>query len=417
MMPHAPTLLVFVVTYVLIAFRRLSLLPIGRPAGALVGACGMVVIATINPKWGIDVPGAFAAVEPNTIGLLFGMMLISGAFAEAGFFDYAAKLLVARKLSPVAMLYATTIGAGILSALLVNDPVCVLGAPVVDAMARRARVDRVPYLFGLAMGANAGSAMTLAGNPQNMLVAHLSGLSYRDYLVRGGPAGFLALLVTAAVLHWFFRKRLTVRDEVPTTTEAETSLSKNDVVIASVIMLGVSIAFLLGANLAFAALTGSAVLLMLRRRDPASLFSGVTWTVLVFFAALFIVAAAFQRTGLAESALEATKPFMPRNPHAATASLAAILTLGCQVVSNVPFILLGQPFIQSLPDPTLAWTTTALATTLAGNLTLLGSVANIIVIETAKAEDEMGFVAYIKVGVPVTVTSLVVGIGYLLVTG
>jgi Na+/H+ antiporter NhaD/arsenite permease-like protein len=207
-----------------------------------------------------------------------------------------------------------------------------------------------------------------------------------------------------------------IRNDAPEMKESETSLSKKDVLVAGIIMVGVSIAFLLGANLAFAALTGSAVLLLLRRRDPAPLFSSVTWTVLVFFAALFIVAAAFQRTGLAESALEATKPWMPQNPHAATASLAAILTLGCQVVSNVPFILLGQPFIQSLPDPTLAWTTTALATTLAGNLTLLGSVANIIVIETAKAEDEMGFVAYIKVGVPVTIASLVVGIGYLLVT-
>ncbi len=416
-MQHTPTLLVFVATYVLIAFRRLSLLPIGRPAGALAGACAMVVIATIEPRWGIDVPGAFAAVEPNTIGLLFGMMLISGAFAEAGFFDYAARLLVSRNWSPVGLLYGTTIGAGILSALLVNDPVCVLGAPVVDAMARRAGVDRVPYLFGLAMGANAGSAMTLAGNPQNMLVAHLSGLSYRDYLFRGGPAGFLALLVTAGILHILFRKRIAVRQEVTIAKEPDVSLSKKDVWVATAIMIGVSVAFLAGANLAFAALTGSAVLLLVRRRDPAPLFSSVTWTVLVFFAALFVVAAAFQRTGLAEAALSATKSFIPANQNAATAVLAGILTLGCQVVSNVPFILLAQPFIQSLPDPTLAWTTTALATTLAGNLTLLGSVANIIVIETAKAEDEIGFVAYVKAGVPVTIASMVVGIGYLLVTG
>lgn len=415
-MQHAPTLLVFVATYVLIAFRRLAILPIGRPAGALAGACAMVVLATMNPRWGIDVHGAFGAVEPNTIGLLFGMMLIAGAFAEAGFFDYAAKLLVSRQWSPVGLLYGTTIGAGILSALLVNDPVCVLGAPVVNAMAQRARVDRIPYLFGLAMGANAGSAMTLAGNPQNMLVAHLSGLSYKDYLVRGGPAGFLALVTTAFVLHILFRKRLVVRNDIAATDDAETRLSTWDVGLATFVMIGVSIAFLAGANLAFAALTGSAVLLLVRRRDPAPLFSGVTWTVLVFFAALFIVAAAFQRTGLAETALSATKPWIPESRNTATASLAAILTLGCQVVSNVPFILLGEPFIRSQPDPTLAWTTTALATTLAGNLTLLGSVANIIVIETAKAEDEIGFVTYIKAGLPVTIASLVVGIGYLLLT-
>ncbi|MBK9262473.1 MAG: arsenic transporter [Polyangiaceae bacterium] len=416
-MHHAPTLLVFVATYVLIAFRRLSLLPIGRPAGALAGACAMVVIATIEPRWGIDVKGAFAAVEPNTIGLLFGMMLISAALAEAGFFDFTAKMLVERKLSPVGLLYGTTIGAGVLSALLVNDPVCVLGAPVVDAMARRAGVDRVPYLFGLAMGSNAGSAMTLAGNPQNMLVAHLSGLSYRDYLLRGGPAGLVALVVTAMVLHALFRKRLVVRAVAPETNESSMGLSGRDATIAFAVTVGVSLAFLAGANLAFAALTGAAALLILRRRDPAALFSGVTWTVLVFFAALFVVAAAFQRTGLAESALEATKPWLPADRNAATASLAGILAVGCQVVSNVPFILLAEPFIRSLPDPTLAWTTTAVATTLAGNLTLLGSVANIIVIEAAKAEDEMGFVTYFKVGLPVTIASMVAGIGYLLLAG
>ncbi|MDC3952882.1 SLC13 family permease [Polyangium jinanense] len=417
-MSHLPTLVVFIATYVLIAFRRLSLLPIGRPAGALAGACMMVVLASIEPRWGIDAKTAFAAVEPNTIGLLLGMMLLSAALAEAGFFERAASFLLERKPSPVGLLYGTTIASGLLSAVLVNDPVCVLFAPVVDATARKAGLPRVPYLLALAMGANAGSAMTLAGNPQNMLVAHLSGLSYRSYLLRGGPAGFLALLVTAATLHLLFRKRL--RPTSAAQIDADVTVaprSRSELMMALVVILGVSIAFLAGANLAFAALTGAAALLVLRRRDPASLFSGVTWTVLVFFGALFIVAAAFQRTGLVDETLAAARPFIPEGRGAAMAALSAMFTLGCQVVSNVPFILLAEPMIRTLPDPTLAWTVTAMATTLAGNLTLLGSVANIIVVEAAHAEDEIGFVTYLRAGLPVTIVSMVVAIGYLLLVG
>lgn len=416
MQSHLPTLVVFVATYTLIAFRRLSFLPIGRPAGALAGACVMVVLGSLEPRWGIDAKAAFAAVEPNTIGLLLGMMLLSAALAEAGFFELAAKALLAKKPSPVKLLYATTIGAGLLSAVLVNDPVCVLLAPAVDTTARRAGLNRVPYLLALAMGANAGSAMTLAGNPQNMLVAHLSGLSYRSYLFRAGPAGLVALLVTAGVLHFLFRDKLKARAVEPAEAPASPNPpgSRSDLAAALLVLFGVSIAFLAGANLAFGALCGAAVLLVVRRRDPASLFAGVGWTVLVFFAALFIVAAAFQRTGLVESSLAAVKPYLPAGHGAATASLAALLTLGCQVVSNVPFILLAEPFIRTLPDPTLAWTTTAMATTIAGNLTLLGSVANIIVVETANAESEIGFVTYLRAGLPVTIASMAAAIGWLL---
>jgi Na+/H+ antiporter NhaD/arsenite permease-like protein len=408
-----PTLLVFVATYVLIAFRRLSVLPIGRPAGALAGACAMVGLASIDPRWGIAPREAFAAVEPNTIGLLLGMMLITAALAEAGFFELAAGWLVARRPSPVRLLYGVTIGAGLLSAVLVNDPVCVLLAPVVDATARRARLQRVPYLLALAMGANAGSAMTLAGNPQNMLVAHLSGIPYRSYLVHAGPAGLVALLVSAAVLHLLFRKRLASTNEAPPSVP-RAAASGRDLRLAMAIVVAVSIAFLAGANLAFTALTGAAALMLVRARDPGVLFSRVSWTVLVFFGALFIVAAAFQRTGLVEAALASTRPYLPRGPAASIAALSGILTVGCQVVSNVPFILLAEPWIKTLPDPTLAWTVTAVASTLAGNLTLLGSVANIIVIETAGAEEEIGFWTYLRAGLPVTIASMIAAIGLLL---
>lgn len=419
-----PALLIFFFTYILIGGRRLSLIPIGRPAGALAGACAMVVLGLVSPS-GLTPGEAFAAVEPNTIGLLLGMMLLAASLAEAGIFEWSASWVVARRLSPVKLLYVVTLGAGVLSALLLNDSVCLLFAPLVDATARRSRLPRIPYLLALAMGSNAGSAMTLAGNPQNMLIAHLSGISYSEYLLRAGPAGLLALLATAAMLHAMHRTRLrsvpsdpgeagealfggaSLGDAAPPSTRAW---------VPVICVVAVSVAFAAGANLAWASIAGAAVVMLLRGRDSGPLFSRVSWTVLVFFAALFILVAGLQKAGVPRAALEAAAPHLPRNEIAALGTLSLALVVGCQIISNVPFILLIEPMIKTLPDPVMAWTVAAVVSTLAGNLTLLGSVANIIVVESAGAEKDLGFRAYVRVGAPVTLVSTMVALGWLWLT-
>ena len=379
----------------------------------------MVALGAMHAGWGLTPHEAFAAVEPNTIGLLLGMMLLAAGLAEAGFFDAAGSWLVGRALSPVRLLYAITIGAGVLSALLVNDSVCLLGAPIVDRTARRAGLARGPYLLALAMGSNAGSAMTLAGNPQNMLVGQLSGIDYRSYLLRAGPAGLLALATTAAVLHAMMRRRLQRAAPEAPVDEPRLSSARPAVSLraAFVCLLAVSVSFLLGANLAWTALAGAMAMMMIRGRDATPLFEHVAWTVLIFFAALFVVVAGLHKTGLPATALEATRPYMPTGEIASTFALSGLLLIGCQIVSNVPLIALVHGWIASQPDPTTAWLVTALVTTLAGNLTLLGSVANIIVIETAGPDHDVGFVSYLKAGVPVTLASTAVALIYLLITG
>jgi Na+/H+ antiporter NhaD/arsenite permease-like protein len=430
-----PALVIFAATYVLIAARRLSLLPIGRPAGALAGATAMVLLSLRGPGYGLTPREAFAAVEPNTIGLLLGMMLLAAGLGEAGFFEIAADWIARRRLSPVATLYATSIGGGLLSALLVNDSVCLLLAPLCDRTAKKLGLPRVPYLLALAMGANAGSAITIAGNPQNMLVAQLSGISYRGYLATGGVAGVIGLGVTAGVLHLLLGKQLpasassaapnaataaTADAEPPRSARAVSGARsphhRRDLALSLGCLVAVSIAFFLGANLAWGALCGATVMMLLRRQDTARLFDGVSWTVLVFFAALFIVVAGLQKTGMPAAALAAITPHMPESVAARVAFLSGALLAGCQIVSNVPFILLVEPWIHAQPDPHLAWTVTAVVSTLAGNLTLLGSVANIIVIETTGASEEIGFLSYFKIGLPVTLASTVAAVLWLLLT-
>ncbi|WP_437934414.1 SLC13 family permease [Sorangium sp. So ce341] len=436
-------LLVFAATYILIAARRLSILPIGRPAGALAGACAMVFLSAIEPGAGLTPHEAFAAVEPNTIGLLLGMMLLSASLDLAGVFERAAAWVAQRDLSPVRLLYLVTIGAGLASAVLLNDSVCVMLAPLVDRTARRAGLDRVPYLLALAMGANAGSALTLAGNPQNMLVGHLSGIPYRTYLLEAGPPALIGLAVTAVMLHLLLRRRIAVQAPASASatpapasaapapasaapapasaTPAPASAApapaggaRPSALVPLACIAVVSVLFVLGANLAWAAIGGATAAILLHRRDATGLFDRVSWTVLVFFGALFIVVAGLQKTGMPEQALRAASPYLPAGPTMGVLGLGIAMLVGCQIVSNVPFILLAESYIRSQPDPHLAWIATAVVSTLAGNLTLLGSVANIIVVETVGAEREIGFRSYAKVGVPVTLASTAAALLWLL---
>lgn len=392
---RAVLVVVFALAYVGITARRLRLLPIGRPAAAMVGASALVALGAFAGPYGLSVEDALRAVELNTLTLLLGMMLLAAGFGESGSLEVLADRLRRVARTGPALLWAVTVGAGVLSALIVNDAVCLLGTPVVIQLARRTGLPLRPFLFAVAMGSNAGSALTLAGNPQNMLVARLSGLSYMAYLRAAAlPAG-AALLVTAAVLHALFRAELFAplhEDDAPPLRPTHPSLLR-----ASAITLALVIAAnVVGVPLAGGAVLGASVLLAASGERAERLVSKVDGRLLLFFSALFVMVAAFQRTGV-------TQTVLGRVGAADEATLVATLAIGSQVVSNVPLIMLLEPWIRTLGDPHRAWTVTAIVATLAGNLTLLGSVANIIVME--QSDERVGFVDYLRVGAPVTALS------------
>lgn len=391
-------LVVFGLSYVGITARRLRWLPVGRPSMALIGATVCVALgAWAGPPYlGLD--DALRAVELHTLSLLLGMMVVAAGLGEAGFFAWVTRWLSGRVSSRAGLLWAVTLGCGLLSAALVNDAVCLLATPLVVQLARRARAQVRPFLFAVAMGSNAGSALTLAGNPQNMLVGKLSGLSYRGYLADVALPVLAALVVTAGLLHLFFRRALAA----PTPAEAEepeASIDRPLLVTCVVGLVGAVVANLLGAPLALSALAAGTLTLIAAGLRAEKLLAQVDWSVLLFFAGLFVLVASLQRTGFPKEWVGATEAALGHG----TLVLTAVLGVGSQVVSNVPLILVLEPWIRSFPDAGHAWTVTALVSTLAGNLTLLGSVANIIVLERAK--EHLGFVEYARVGVPVTVLS------------
>lgn len=397
-------LLIFVVTYALISARRLEWLGFDRPAGALLGAVACVAAGVIAPD------AALAAVDGATLLLLFGVMGMGAFLAVDGFFDEVERRLTARAGTPARLLGFIVWGAGGLAALITNDAVCVLGSYLLVRMIQRHRLPPLPFLASLATGANTGSVATLVGNPQNMLCGLLGGLEYRDHLLLMAPVAVLGLALNHALLVWMFRGALLSASLAPTSETAPLSFRAR---LTLVVIAGTAAAHTLGWDLAWTAAGGFVLLLLLHRRDARQLWPRIDWSLLLFFAGLFVVVAGLSASG-APAAFFARFPLVAVEGDASWLRLGLIFLVGSNVVSNVPFILVVRDQMASLPDPNLGWELLAMASTFAGNLTLLGSVANIIVAEAARDIGGLGFWQHLRVGLPLALLSTLIGLGWVL---
>lgn len=393
-------ILVFAVTYLLISMRRLSWLGFDRPAGALLGAVLAVATGALNPKQ------ALAAVDGPTLVLLFGVMGM-GAFLtfENVFRDAEAALSRVAK-TPARLLGYVVWSAGILSAFITNDAVCVLGTPLVVQLIVRHKLPPLPFLIGLATAANTGSVATLVGNPQNMLCASLGGLSYRSHLILMGPVALFGLALNHGLVHALFRKELSQAALTPTSPSAKIS---SRVFIPIAVNLAVTLACLLGADLAWSAVSGFVALMLIYRRSTEQLWARIDWSLLLFFAGLFVTVEALVQSGLPEHVFARFPLDAGDLGLAASLRLSGLFLIGSNVVSNVPFIVLIESQMAKLPNPELGWEVLTMASTFAGNLTLLGSVANIIVAESARGLGGIGFGAYLRVGFPLALLTTLLG--------
>jgi Na+/H+ antiporter NhaD/arsenite permease-like protein len=393
---------VFAISWTLIAFRRLRWLPIGRPAGAVAGGVGMVAVGALTPR------EAWEAVDGPTITLLLGMMLYTAYVERARLFEAVAARLLAARPAPGALLAALSVTSAGLSAVLVNDTVCLFLTPLVLGITRRMRLPPGPYLVALATAANLGSAATLVGNPQNMLVGSRSGLSFTTWLGGVAPAAAAGLAVHLAWMAVACRGRL-VPTGPPEPDVDRAGLAPEAPLVAAV-GVGILLGFLAGFDLGVTTLAGVVVLFLAERREPREAIGKVDGSLLLFFAGLFVVVAGFARTGLPDRAWEALAPHLDLRSAGGIAVATAALAVGSNVVSNVPLVLLVGDALATRGDPTFSWMLLGFVTTVAGNLTLVGSVANIIVAEQAKGEYELGFFEYLRVGFPSTVLVLSVGV-------
>jgi Na+/H+ antiporter NhaD/arsenite permease-like protein len=396
--------LIFASAYAVIAFGRLPFLRIDRTGAAVVGAVLMIATGAI----GLD--AAIRAVDGRTLVLLFGMMIIVAHLRLSGGVSLLTRSVSAHIRHPALLVVALVFTAGLLSALFVNDTICLALTPIVLDLAAARRLRPLPLLLALATGANIGSVATLVGNPQNMLIGSVSRMPFGAFVRALGPFALLALAIDAALLLLIFRHDVLNRpDAVPART-IRVRTHRALLVKTTLVIAGVMVGFLLGYDSALVAAAGAAVLLVTRRVRPRKVYDAVDWDLLMLFTGLFVIVAAGEAAGVAERLFSFLRPL----GIATTGGLTATTAVLSNAVSNVPAVMLMVPLVPDLPEPSRAWLVLAMASTLAGNLTILGSIANLIVVEGARRRGvTIRFWDYARVGIPLSCLTLALGAWWL----
>jgi Na+/H+ antiporter NhaD/arsenite permease-like protein len=371
---------------------------------------------------GLPVDAALAAIKLDVLILLFGVLVIAAYLQEARFFRLVTYLVLTRARSARSLLFGLTFVAGALSALILNDTVCVVLTPLVVAVVVEARLPALPYLLALAAAANVGGVVSFSGNPQNMIIGEAAHgmIGFAQYLALALPVGVACLTGTAAVLVWLFRHELPAGalaerspprpaiDRMPDECRARSSAGVGAEVdrklagkglLALAAFAGLAVA---GVSLTGASMVAAAGLMVVARTPPKKVFASVDWQLLVFFAGLFVVVAGIERAGMIDRLFGMLSPVVARGDVAGDAVFVALAVFASNLVSNVPLVLVAVPWVPHMPDPTWGYVMLAVASTLAGNLTLFGSVANIIVMESAGRRGEIGFWKFLRYGAVVT---------------
>jgi Na+/H+ antiporter NhaD/arsenite permease-like protein len=395
--------LIFAGTYLVLAFGRLPFLRIDRTAAAVVGGILMVVAGVL------PLDAAYRAIDYRTLILLFGMMILIASLRLARFFRTIARLVVTHVTHPAWLLVAIIFTSGILSALFVNDTICLIFTPILIEIALTRRENPVPYLLALMTSSNIGSVATITGNPQNMLISSVSRIGYVEFTTALAPIALVGLALNAAILVFLFRNDLKPHGPVPAgrgPRPIHRAMMTKTLVVAALVMAG----FLAGWDPALVAAGGAAALLVSRSVKPEKFYRGVDWDLLMLFVGLFVVVAGIERAGLDARFFALLQPI----GIATVPGLAAVASVLSNVISNVPAVMLFTPLVPQLPDPRTSWLALAMASTLAGNLTLLGSIANLIVLEGARRQGvTIGFGDHLRVGLPVTIATMAFGVWWL----
>ena len=420
-------ILIFAVTYLAIAGRRLRILPVGRPAAGLMGAVACVVFGILTPQQ------AYASIDGDTIVLLLGMMILAAHLDHAGFFEWGAAVALRRARTPRRLLWFVVFGAGVTSAFLLNDSVCLMMTPLVVRLIRRGRLSPVLFLMALATSANIGSVMTLVGNPQNMLVGSMSGISFPYFFLVMLPVGIAGLVLNRLLLPRFYPMRVPATpsaarqaewlespfddaDELPANfRHTIVPRLRRGLLAKCFVCTGLAvIGFFAGLNIAWTALGAAALLLLVAGWEPQKAFKMVDWPLLLFFAGLFIVVGGLRQAGVANACFQWLSPWLGHDVTQQGWSLAALTVLGSNLFSNVPFVLVAGEWIGSLARPDVGWLILGMASTMAGNLTLIGSVANVLVVEGGREVVEIGFGTYLRYGLVITFLTTLLGTAWIL---
>ncbi len=415
--------LVAAVTFIALAVGSVPMLRLNRAGIAVVGACALLALNVVT------LTQSAQTIDPSTLLLLMSMMMINAVLELGGFFNWAGQLVIERAGSPLILLILVVLMGGFLSALFLNDPVVLMLTPLVCGVTLRLRRNPIPYLVALACAANIGSTATITGNPQNILIGASSGIPYLTFLLHLGPIALVGLVIVVFVIRALYpaefrANRFDLPDGEanlphvgPGTPEAVMSMTtavdmvyipvlRKSMIVIALMLIG----FFIGMPVPLAAFFAATALLITRRIKSQKILLLVDWPLLVMFSGLFVVTGTLELTGVSQKLFDVVQGLA----YSGVAPLALVTALLSNTISNVPAVLLFRPLIPHFPNPTQAWLTLAAASTLAGNLTLIGSIANLIVAEQAgKLGIKLTFMEYLRAGVLITALTMIVAVVWL----
>ncbi len=421
----SPDLIIFALTYMGLAMGTIPGTRLDRSSIAMLGAIAVLLFHRMSFS------AAMSQIDFGTLALLISLMVISAQLRLAGFYHFVANKIISAAGRPWTLLIAVVGTAALLSALFANDVICLIFAPVIVVAFKRAKRDPIPYLMALATAANIGSAATIIGNPQNMLIGESGRLSFAGYTLAVLPLILAALILNVLGVALVYRRRIfnatkiasaephntvTAMDDLPKTPEPQTvapAVQWAMVAKCLLIMTMLLVALIFGKSFSIprpiAALAAAGLVLVSRKTHPRDLFTMVDWNLILLFVGLFIVIGNAQAHQLLQPAMHALKAqgvnLQSRGP------LAAITLILSNLVSNVPAVLLLKPAIPA--HAAALWYLLAVVSTFAGNLTLLGSIANLIVAEqSARHSIRLSFVEYLKVGFPLALLTTAMAVLY-----
>ncbi|MBP2654118.1 MAG: Citrate transporter [Firmicutes bacterium] len=393
--------LILTAVLVIFTFGKSPLFRVDRAGAAIIGAVAMIGSGVLSFN------EATTAVDYKTIIILFSMMILVANLKLAGFFELVGNAVCQRVNNKKQLLCAIVMVSGIMSAFAINDIICLLFTPVVVLICRKFQCNPLPHLLGVAMASNVGSASTLLGNPQNILVGSLSGMSFTAYFLTAAPVALGGLIAVYVVIAYYFRAELegSCSASALGCSNVHTYLISKSMV-AFILVLA---SYIVGYDLAFASSLGGALLLITRRIKPNKVYSSVDFNLLIIFIGLFVIVNGVERSGLMTFVFER----LSFSSFKSMEMFAAVTLAVSNIVSNVPAVLLMKYLIPGV-NAEYWWKGLALFSTLAGNLTITGSIANLIVVEIAKREHiKINAWDYFKVGFPLTLFTTAIGVLWL----
>jgi Na+/H+ antiporter NhaD/arsenite permease-like protein len=399
---------IFLATYLMIAVESNRGSYLDRTASAFCGAVAMVIAGALTLN------AAYQSVDWNTIIFLLGIMILVAHFRVSGFFDWVAVHISALARSPRQLLVLLIFTSGILAAFFVNDTICLIFTPIVLSITERLELPATPYAIALATSANVGSCMSVTGNPQNALIGVSAKFSFLGFLAHLAPVAVVGLALNTALLIFIFRNRLPRAAFPKRPVNVAVDVNRTLLLKCGLSALLVVVLWIFNFSFPLVAASVGALILIIGRVKSEFIHRNIDWTLLLFFAALFVVIRGLEASGAVDYMIHYFQPELHGSALSQLLGLSGAMVVLSNLVSNVPAVLIFQPIVKTLSQSHLAWLTLASASTLAGNFTPFSSVANLIVLQQANKKVNISFWEFTRVGVVVTIVTTLAAVTILI---